>query len=240
VSIYTDNQSTIKELNGLNGLKASSGQYLIREIIREASESPAALTVNWISGHSGVKGNERADCLAKEAASGDGSRRGDLPTLLQRELPASASATKEDFMETLNEEWRDAWAESPRKRKTELFDESFPFKDFQKKRDKLTRGQASLLMQVRTGHIPLNSYLAKIGKSDTAYCGACAPALAEEGHIETVNHFLFHCAAFNEQRHTEVIGRDHLNLQDIMEDEKRMKALANYIRHTRRFDNVNW
>lgn len=102
----------------------------------------------------------------------------------------------------------------------------------------MTRDQASKLMQIRSGHIPLNAYLFRISKTDSPFCSACHVDQGEETPQETVTHFLFECKAHDEQRTrlAKKIGRANLNLKNIMQDEKRMRALANFVTKTGRFD----
>jgi hypothetical protein len=194
------------------------------------------LRIKWISGHSKVVGNEEADKLAKEAAEGKASRRVDLPPLLQKELPISASAIKQEQHAKLMRRWRREWTVSPRRRRMEQIDTTFPFNDFRKRQYKLTRSQASTLFQICSGHFPLNAYLHRINRSETKYCQKCEP---EEGaQEETVDHFLFRCKAHNMYRQNlaRTIGGQHLNLQDVMANPKYMKALTLYIEKTKRFD----
>jgi len=102
----------------------------------------------------------------------------------------------------------------------------------------LTREQASRLMQIRSGHVPLNSYLFRISKTDSPLCRACQNDQDEETPPETVTHFLFECEAYTAQRRhlAKKIGRANLNLKAIMGSTKGMRALANFIAKTRRFD----
>lgn len=65
VTIYVDNQAAVK---ALDRPKASSGQHLVLKALRLIDESPAWISIRWITSHSGVAGNERADALAKDAA----------------------------------------------------------------------------------------------------------------------------------------------------------------------------
>ena len=90
------------------------------------------------------------------------------------------------------------------------------------------------MMQIRSGHDLLNSYLFKINRSDSDLCQAC---LEGEGNLqckETVRHFLFECPAFREERDELVgkISRSHLNLRDIMSDANHMCALAQFVNKT--------
>jgi ribonuclease HI len=235
VSLYIDNQSI---LSSLRSMKATSGQYLIRHLTLLANELACKLEIRWISSHSKVKGNEKVDNLAKEAANGLSSARVSLPHILRNQLPVSASATKQHYQSKLKRRWKDAWAKSVRSTRLEDIDDNFPFNKFRANTYQLTRSQASLMVQLRCGHIPLNGYLYKIKRSDSELCQACLEG--EEGLRcrETVNHFLFECGSFVREREELIrkITRSHLNLHDIMADTNFMKALATYVNKTGRFE----
>lgn len=58
----------------------------------------------------------------------------------------------------------------------------------------LSRGQASLVFQMQTGHMPLNTYLHTIGKRESARCAAFRTAQ------ETVHHSLIVCPVQEKDR----------------------------------------
>ena len=236
VSLYIDNQAVI---SSITNPKATSGQFLSKHLNMLANASACRLGLHWISSHSKVRGNEKVDELAKEAASGLSSARIDLPHLLRTSLPSSASAVKQRYHERMKKKWAVSWEGSDRRRRIGLIDDNFPFNSFRTRTYALSRSQASLMIQIRCGHIPLNGYLFRIGKSETEYCQGCMDP--ENGTLcrETVNHFLFECASFDEDREelAKKINRSHLNLRDIMSKTNRMSALATYINKTGRFKN---
>jgi hypothetical protein len=57
----------------------------------------------------------------------------------------------------------------------------------------LDRPDTAILVQLRTGHIGLNDYMARIHRADSAACLCGAEA-------ETVSHFLFHCSLWDSPR----------------------------------------
>lgn len=154
IFIYTDNQAFI---HATARPKAAPGQYLIQEFLKAVANSPASIRLVWISGHSDVRGNKQADKLAKEAAERRASERADLPAHLQKKLPVGTSACKRDYLEELKRRWLMEWQDSPRKRKLDTIDPLFPFNSFRKRLEKMLRGHASLLVQVRCGHFPITS-----------------------------------------------------------------------------------
>ena len=93
-------------------------------------------------------------------------------------------------------------------------------------------------MQVRSGHIPLNSFLHRIGKLESEACPTCQVG-AGAAPAETVTHFIFHCGTYTAQRRTlaRAIGQGNLDFKKIMLNTKRMIALTKYIDETGRFKN---
>jgi hypothetical protein len=195
------------------------------------------LGVHWISSHSKVRGNEKVDELAKEAANGRASTRINLPHILRNRLPTSASATKQAFHSVMKNKWDIIWDESDRRRRISAINDNFPFTSFRKRTYLLSRNQASLMTQIRCGHVPLNGYLFRINRSETDLCQSCLESEDNLHNIETVKHFLFECPSLSQEREELVteIGRTHLNLRDIMSKTDNMFALANFINQTGRF-----
>jgi ribonuclease HI len=234
VSIFSDNQAFVESSRRP---RAASGQYLIQNFADSINGARAKVKLNWISGHSNVAGNERADRLAKEAADGRASKTTDLPPILRNVLPINASAKNQYHVEKLRRKWKEAWHESPRRRRFELIDDTFPFNGFRKRQNKLSRAHSSLMIQVRSGHLPLNSYLHRIGKAETKRCQECNNEEGEDPPTETVTHFLYDCNAFLAQRTILLkrVGAANAALKDIMMRTKSMTALAQYIVSTGRF-----
>ena len=92
------------------------------------------------------------------------------------------------------------------------------------------------MIQIRSGHFPLNGYLHKIGKSDTEICLACLDQENGSHRKETINHLIFECPAYNQDRDTmiEKIKRRHFNLSNMMANTDYMKILVNFINSTGR------
>jgi ribonuclease HI len=234
VCIYADNQPFIK---AAANPKAAPGQYLLQNFNRGANSSHAKIKLKWISGHSEVRGNEMADRLAKEAASGRASRHEELPPIFQRTLPTSVSSKNREHMDYLKEEWAEMWQESPRRHRFKRVDDTFPFNGYRKRQNKLSRAHTSLLMQVRSRHLPLNSYLHRINKAESDRCLSCRARPDDETPPETIEHFIYNCDAYTMQRRSLIraVGVANLPLKDIMMETKRMKELARYIIRTGRF-----
>ena len=99
--------------------------------------------------------------------------------------------------------------------------------------------QSSIILQICCAHFPLNVYLCKIGKTNTDKCQECAPDQEGPPPSEMVNHFLFDCTAHDQAREEFIakIGRNCLNLSDIMSNTDCMKALVTFVNRTQQFTN---
>ncbi|KAF8166155.1 hypothetical protein BJ912DRAFT_863402 [Pholiota molesta] len=99
----------------------------------------------------------------------------------------------------------------------------------------MSRAKASLLMQLRSNHIPLNSYLFRFGAADSPRCTTCWTST----HVnisENLHHFLFDCPTYNWERAEmdQALGRDSRNMKALMSSERHIVILLEYIRQTRR------
>jgi hypothetical protein len=189
------------------------------------------MELRWISGHSGVEGNELVDVEAKKASQGDSSEPNLLPPLLtEYHLGHSTAALKQTHLKMLKGIWRTRWLRSPRFSKLSKIDPSCPLSKFQKATAELTRAQTSVLIQLRTGHIGLNKHLARIKRSDTPLCPSCR--LAEE----SVHHLLFDCPAYRNERHllNQALGRKASSLKFLLNHAKGIQAVLKYIGRTGR------
>ena len=95
-----------------------------------------------------------SDDLAKTAAQGQSSPSIDLPLLLHRPLPHSADAEKRLYTQEVNMMWSEQWNDSPRRTRMACIDKCFPFMQFRMILHSLSRAQSSLLIQIRSSHIP--------------------------------------------------------------------------------------
>lgn len=139
----------------------------------------------------------------------------------------------------LKEEWNTSWILSPRKARLEKLDEDFPFEKHRKLLDNLTRVQSSLLFQIRSNHLPLNSYLHRIGKAPSERCAQCWRRYRNEV-TETVIHYLFECSSFDYERHDldSALGSSSRDLKAILSDLDKIRALLRFIGRTKRFKDL--
>ncbi|TFK96431.1 hypothetical protein BDV98DRAFT_659157 [Pterulicium gracile] len=201
------------------------------------------LEFRWITGHSEVEGNEAADTEAKKASRGETSEDGALPELLRdgRRLPFSVGATRQALEKhpcilecsSYNQRRRSRefytlrvftptrWAESPRRAKLHLIDNTLP----SPKLEALPREAATHIIQLRTRKIALAKYFHRIGKVDSP-------------GEESVEHFLLKCSRWNGQRFNifkKELGRDACKTSVLLNTAKGMRLTTEFIKRTERF-----
>ncbi|XP_006460031.1 hypothetical protein AGABI2DRAFT_56609, partial [Agaricus bisporus var. bisporus H97] len=92
------------------------------------------------------------------------------------------------------------------------------------------------LIQIRSGHIPINAYLKRFKKRDNDYCDNC---LTNTNRIlpETVNHYILDCPTYNTERDElkRKLGRANaVDLERLFKTEKGTRELLNFLDATKR------
>ncbi|PPR05017.1 hypothetical protein CVT24_010210 [Panaeolus cyanescens] len=236
ISVYTDNQSV---LEALTSQSRGPAEYLKDEIARLCAkyfpnDSPFShkISVNWISAHSDVTGNERIDFEAKQAAMGLTSRRQDLPRILRSPLPRSISALRQELKREAKEKAHVIIKASPRWPQFKDLETDYDFSNFHKAADKMDRYKASILVKIRTRHFPLNDYLHKRKIVQSNACEQCGA-----GARESLRHYLLECTKYSGQRNDlwTKLGRRYENVDDLLTNPERATALVEYVDDTGRF-----
>ncbi|THU80649.1 hypothetical protein K435DRAFT_695264, partial [Dendrothele bispora CBS 962.96] len=98
----------------------------------------------------------------------------------------------------------------------------------------LSRKQTSLLVQLRTGHIPLHDYLHRFQKVDLPTCPCCNMA------NETVFHFLFQCTAHRRARDRlrSQVGRRNMATKYLFTSRSLLNPLFEFINASRRLHHI--
>ena len=109
-------------------------------------------------------------------------------------------------------------------------DKSLPSKKYDTLIAGLSRRHANLLLQLRTNHVPLQTYLAQIGKALSPTCPTCGEA------TETVAHYLLACPTYSLHRavHFRPLGHSGRTLSTLLNTEDALKSLFAFINATGR------
>ena len=171
---------------------------------------------------------------AKKAAQGTSNPQHQLPVSCRKEPQISQSATRQIHMKKVNIKSRICFESSPRCQCLHYIDPSMPSSKFRLDMMDVEHWHTSMLVQLRTGHIPLQKHLYRIGHADSLTCPACQ--LAEE----TVHHYLMTCPAYNGhwRRLESRLRRAAKSIRVLLANPKAFQDLFRYIRDTRRFGNT--
>lgn len=233
VSLGIDSQAAITRHNKRTN---SSASYIIDEIHKLAGDLITAFprirfAVRWTPGHVGLAGNEEVDLEAKKAAEKAFNNINSHFGILRRPLLISRSAHRQTLKRETTDTYQREFRQSPRFQRVSRFDPSMPSNKFRKLTAELPRRFASILTQLRTGHIPLQAYLHKFKLVDSPICQQCEEA------PETVTHFIMFCHKFAAERRQlrRSLGREtNLDLS-ILGNNKHLPALFHFIKSTDRF-----
>lgn len=144
------------------------------------------ITIQWVPGHVGVDRNEVVDEEVKLAAQGKSSLLHDVKSSLADPLLWSKSATIATFTKCTKQEWTSHWLFSPKCCFLKKISTLPPSNKTTKVYATLSRLEASLLTQLHTSHIGLNTHLHCIWSAASPNCKVFNAS-------EMVSHFLLSC-----------------------------------------------
>jgi ribonuclease HI len=182
--LFTDSQAALKSLASP---RQQSGQFILRSILDEVQAlgriQGTKIEFRWVPAHAGVKLNEAANEQARIATEKDS-----IPQ--QPHLPRLATAARREDTNYLTKREMTATEKDSFRRH---IDQAIPGKHTRTLYDRLSKKDASVLAQLRTGKCRLNHYLARINAAQTEICQCGREA-------ETVRHFLFRCPRWRTTR----------------------------------------
>jgi hypothetical protein len=160
-----------------------------------------------------------------------------LPLYLRRRIPTNPSALKQDLKVKLSSKWKDEWRNSERGKEAAKIDNSTPSAKFidSISHSEISRSTASLIAQLRITHAPVNEYLLRFKRVDSARCPACGE------DIEDIVHLLLICSGYAHERW--ILAQKATKLQKpfslatLLGCPAMALPLAIFLESTKRFDN---
>jgi len=117
-----------------------------------------AIILRWTPGHGGIHENKRVDEEAKQATSSESSPVCLLPKACRGAISVSRSAVCKSHLQMTKGKATEFLVKSLRYMWLTQVDASMPSPRFRKTTQDLLCAQASLLIQLRTGHVPLQKH----------------------------------------------------------------------------------
>ena len=181
IVVFSDSQSALEAIENRNVALTTGGIDAILTLVGHLQRTYGIeVNLQWIPGHIGLQGNERADTLAKLGS-----------TCHQTDIPTSYAVTRSAIAEIGKERWQRKWAASSKSR---VF---FEYKQAPSGRDpwhKLNRHDQSTIFRWRTGHAEINGHLNRINPERAPNCRHCSHP------YETIEHLLVECPGLDEAR----------------------------------------
>ena len=176
---------------------------------------------------------------AREEAITAADRRLDSPGLPRavasalQSLRVSRAVLLKRYNDQVWEEWGRQWSQSKQGRHfAPAIIPSPPSDAIQKEFRGLSRQECSAIVQLRSGHVGLTAFLARIRAVDSPLCPAC--------HLpETPAHYLLTCKRYNLPRHDLRRAIDGLrSLRSVLGDPEVRSAVLTFIRAKGRLDSL--
>jgi len=233
-AFMVDNQPSIR---AHHSRRPRPGSYIINGIHDSYQKTHnrhngISIKIHWIPSHKGIHFSDAVDEEAKKAAKGAQYNCNNQVSILRRPLPISRSAKRQHLKASTKKQYSRKFKKLSRFRKIESIDPSTPSNKFRKMTATLSRRQKSILIQLRTEHIPLQAYLHRIGKVESPTCQQC------NEEAETVSHYIRRCHAYKGQRRELMTstGERHDISSDILGRKETVRQVLKYIADTKRFE----
>ncbi|KHJ32784.1 hypothetical protein EV44_g3492 [Erysiphe necator] len=217
--IFSDNQAALHRLAKLSDLPGQDCQIRAIAAAKKIKEKDAKISISWIPGHSQIRGNVKADGLAKKASK-----------LEPLNNETSFASIKFHIANMRNEQWIKYLRkndDNPRLSRS-VYRRKFDWKIISK--PLVPRGTrrdiASAFFQLKLGHGYNKKYLYQLGHSNTNQCRC--------GSIETPEHLIDSCSANKDARHRlkEKLNGNSLTFQLLLHTVRGIEKTVEFLEET--------
>jgi len=212
VLVLSDSQAALKSIARAS---PSTAQTLLKDIYDTLDTLGSQNTrFQWVPGHKGVEGNEKADIAAKRAANAIGPH--------NRPPIRFLSAIYPSFKKRVKTEWEDRWTRSNKGRNLHRLSPA-PSPATRMLFTRLPKAESTLAVQLRTGKIGFNAFLYERQvpsvPSPRCHCGL--------GSM-TVLHILTVCPSWNHLRRRFLHSLRTTDIRKILGTPKGIKAAVRF------------
>lgn len=200
--IFTDSLSVLQAINNRNQIRSP----IIRLIQNELTYTNKHITLCWIPSHVGITGNEFADKAARDSNL--------CPINNSYKIPPKDITNY--FKLTITQTWQSDWTNMRDNKLRDIKPTIHPWTTSVRR----SRREETALCRIRIGHTAL-THLHLIKKEEPKECDQCKEA-------ETVNHIIFKCSKYQEERRRNKINENpQIALGD---NEKEIQKLFKFIK----------
>jgi ribonuclease HI len=215
--IFSDSQASLMRLKNNRGQLNQAIYEKIYLKAQQIREKAINIHIQWVPGHMGIYGNEKADKAAKYGAEW---------AELSPELGLSASFLKRKSRERTLEEWTSLWQENTQGHHYMQFKTSPRWKVNQ---TKLPKQLWSRIIQLKIGHGYFRSYLARFPDYDSDICNKC-----QTNQKQTPSHLLLQCPSQLEVRQKTIqqLAKGDQNLYSLFMTKKGQEQLISFLKES--------
>lgn len=174
--ILSDSISAISKINN-NKISIKSDHVLLetKKLIKKCEEDNIQIKLAWIPGHKEIKGNEKADTLAKIG------RELNIPT----PIPIHNLELIPKYQKSILTHYHNYWKNTTKTKWYRDIQDTFPAKPWYSKFPFTNRRHITTIIRMRTGHCATKSHLYRLGVTDSPMCDC--------GQVEDLNHIFLEC-----------------------------------------------